>query len=189
MSPDPHKKYAGPPQVFPGPLGGGRREATSGGAHLVEGIARVVRIEGAVAWLEPEQTTACGGCAAAAACHPADPGPIAARLATRRFALDNPGDLDIGERIVVGVNHGALLKAALTAYALPLAATLVAGGLAESAFGSDLASMAAMVAGLGLGLLAARIAARRLAAGGELAPRFLRRASAGETCGTAEART
>ena len=153
--------------------------------HTVEGIARVGRVDGAVAWLEPEQTTACDACAAAAACHATDLGPVAGRMAGRRFPLGNSADLGVGERVVVGVNDGALLKAALTAYALPLAGALCAGGLAEGAFGSDLASMAAMAIGLGLGLLAARIAARRLAARGALAPHFLRRAKPNETCGTA----
>ena len=157
--------------------------------HTVEGIARVVRIEGAVAWLEPEQTKACGGCAAASACLPADTGTIAERLATRRFAIENSGKLAIGERVMVGVNDGALLRAALTAYALPLAAMLTAGGLAEAAFGSDLVSIAAMLAGLGFGLVAAHLAARRLAARGDLTPLFLRRANPGETCATAGERT
>jgi sigma-E factor negative regulatory protein RseC len=105
-------------------------------------------------------------------------------MEVRRFALDNPGDLRVGERIVVGVDDRALIKAALTAYGLPLATALAAGGLAESAVGSDLVSMAAMAAGLGLGLLAARFGARRLSRQGELAPHFLRRAQPGETCHT-----
>jgi sigma-E factor negative regulatory protein RseC len=148
---------------------------------LIEGIARVVSIEGATAWLEPEQTTACHGCAAAASCSgdAGGFGSVASRLAGRRFALDNPGGLRVGERIVVGVNHGALIKAALTAYALPLATTLSAGGLAEWAAAGDLVAMASMATGLGIGILAARIGARRLADRGELAPHFLRRADAG----------
>jgi sigma-E factor negative regulatory protein RseC len=148
---------------------------------LIEGIARVLRIEGATAWLEPEQTTACHGCAAAASCggESGGFGSVASRLAGRRFTLDNSGGLRVGERIVVGVNHGALIKAALTAYALPLATTLSAGGLAEWAAAGDLVAMASMAAGLGLGILAARIGARHLAGRGELAPHFLRRADAG----------
>lgn len=157
---------------------------TSSSAHTVEGIARVVRIEGATAWLEPEQTTSCKGCASASSCGSPGIGTVASRMEVRRFALDNPGDLRVGERIVVGVDDRALIKAALTAYGLPLATALAAGGLAESAVGSDLVSMAAMAAGLGLGLLAARFGARRLSRQGELAPHFLRRAQPGETCHT-----
>lgn len=186
MSPSLHKKYAGPPQVFLGPLGGGRRQATSGGAHLVEGIARVVGVDGAVAWLEPEQTTSCGSCASASSCSAGASvggvGTVADRIAARRFALDNADGLRVGERVVVGVAERALIRAALTAYGLPLATALTAGGIAESAFGSDLVTMAAMAGGLLGGLLLARLVARRLSARGELAPRFLRRARPGETC-------
>jgi sigma-E factor negative regulatory protein RseC len=151
-------------------------------SHTVEGIARVVRVEGAVAWLEPEQTTSCQGCASASSCGTPGIGTVASRMEVRRFALDNPGNLAVGERVVVGVADRALIKGALIAYALPLATALAAGGIAESEFGSDLVSMAAMAAGLGLGLLAAHLGARRLARQGELAPHFLRRARPGETC-------
>ena len=153
-------------------------------AHTVEGIARVVRVDAGVAWLEPEQTTSCGSCASAATCGAESPGigTVASRNAARRFPLDNPHGLVVGERVVIGVDDRSLLKASLTAYAIPLVAALAAGGMAESAFGSDLVSMAAMAGGLALGLLAAGVAAHRLSARGELAPRFLRRARPGETC-------
>jgi sigma-E factor negative regulatory protein RseC len=156
--------------------------------HTVEGIARVVRVEGATAWFEPEQTTSCGSCASAASCGAGATGigTVASRNAQRRFSLDNINQLRPGERVVVGVDDRALLKASLTAYALPLATALVAGGVAESMAGKDLVTMAAMAGGLGVGLLAARIVARRLATRGELAPRFLRRARPDETCGTKE---
>ena len=184
MSPD--RKYAGPPQVFPGPLGGGRREATSGGArfHTVEGIARVVRVEGAMAWLEPEQTTSCHGCASASSCGTPGIGTVASRMQVRRFPLDNVDDLRVGDHVVVGVGDRALIQASLTAYALPLAAALSAGGVAEWLAGSDLVTMAAMAGGLALGLLAASLGARRLSKRGDLAPHYLRRAKPGETCGT-----
>lgn len=188
MSPD--KNYAGPPQVVLGPLGGGRREATSGGAylHTVEGIARVVGVDGDVAWLEPEQTTSCGSCASASSCGAgagsASPGigSVASRIAARRFGLDNAAGLAVGERVVIGVDDRALLKGALTAYAIPLLLALGAGSIAEAAYGKDLASMAAMAAGLLAGLLVARMVAGRLGARGELAPRFLRRARPDESC-------
>jgi sigma-E factor negative regulatory protein RseC len=159
--------------------------------HVVEGIARVVRIDGATAWFEPEQTTSCGSCASAASCGAGATGigTVASRNAVRRFSLENTNELRPGERVVVGVDNRALLKASLTAYALPLVTALTAGAFAESAAGSDLVTMAAMAGGLGFGLLAARIVAHRLASRGDLAPRFLRRARPGETCGMTEERT
>ncbi len=166
--------------------------AAASATNTVEGIARVVHIEGAVAWLEPEQATGCGSCASASRCGAGagaesgsgSPGigTVASRMEARRFPLDSPEGLRVGERVVIGVDSRALIKASLTAYAMPLGAALAAGGLAEWALGSDLASMGAMAAGLGVGLLAARLSARRLSRQGDLAPRFLRRARPDETC-------
>lgn len=150
---------------------------------MVEGIAHVVAVDGAVAWLVPEQTTSCGGCASASACGAKGIGTTASRLEARRFQLVNDIGLRVGERVVVGIRENALLKASITAYAIPLATLLIAGALAQWAAGSDRVTMAAMLAGLVLGLWFARMGAGRLLLRGDLAPRFLRRASAGETCG------
>lgn len=160
--------------------------------HTVEGIARVVRIDGGTAWFEPEQTTSCGHCASSAACGATSAatgtgngiGSIARRIEFRRFALDNANDLHIGDRVVVGVNDQSLIKASLTAYAIPLVTAFAAGGFAQSAYGDDLLTMATMVTGLFGGLLIARIVARTLTRRGELTPHFLRRAAPGETCHT-----
>ena len=148
---------------------------------LVEGIARVVGVDGAVAWLEPEQGPSCAGCASLG-CGARGLGTVASRLAARRFPLTGHLDLRVGDRVVVGVRGDALLKAALTAYALPLVAMLGAGGLAQSLAGNDGVTLAASVAGLLLGLGIARRWASRLTARGVIAPRFLRRAGLGSSC-------
>lgn len=158
-------------------------------ARTVEGIARVVRVEGESAWLEPEQTTSCGSCASKDACGhgpsygDSGMGTVARRIEARRFRLDNDREqLREGDRVVLGVDDRALIKAALLAYGLPLVSAIAAGGLAEGAWGDDALTMVAMAAGLGFGLLAARLGARRLSAQGDLSPRYLRRAQPGETC-------
>ena len=149
---------------------------------LTEGIAQVVEVEGNMAWLVPESGSSCGGCSSAAACGSKGIGTIASRLEARRFQLVNDAGLRVGERVVVGINENALLRASITAYVIPLATLLGIGALAQSVAGSDTITMAAMLAGLVLGLWLARVRAGRLMARGELAPRFLRRASMGETC-------
>lgn len=155
----------------------------SGNPALIEGIARVVRIDGNMAWFEPEQTTSCGHCASSAACgitaatgSGSGLGSIARRIEFRRFPLDNAQQLMVGERVVVGVGQRALLKASATAYGLPLVSALIAGIATQAALGDDLATLCGMGAGLAGGLLIANAIARRLAARGELSPRFLRRA-------------
>lgn len=149
---------------------------------LVEGTARVVAVEGDLVWLEPEQTTSCGGCASSGLCGAKGIGTTASRLELRQFPLENEAGLRVGERVVVGVSEQALLKASGTAYALPLATMLGSGAIAQWAAGSDGITIMGMVAGLAGGLVAARFGARWLTARGQLAPRYLRRADAGETC-------
>lgn len=161
-------------------------------SHMVEGIARVVSVGDGIAWLEPEQTTSCGHCASSASCGSAQQeapgmGTVASRLQARRFALDNPPGplaLEVGERVIIGVEDKALIKGSVIAYGLPLVTALVAGGLAQGAYGSDEATMLGMALGLGAGLAVAHLLARLLARRGELTPRFLRRARPGETCST-----
>jgi sigma-E factor negative regulatory protein RseC len=152
------------------------------GAELVEGLARVMELQGDIAWLEPEQTPACGGCAAASGCGAKGIGTIAGRIAARRLPLNEHPGLQVGERIVVGVRGDALLKASLTAYALPLVTLFLGAGLAQWAFGAEGATLAGSLGGLGLGLLLARLGAARLLACGASAPRYLRRAGWGELC-------
>lgn len=152
------------------------------GANLVEGIARVVAINGSVAWLEPEQTGSCGGCASAATCGSKGIGTLASRLEARRFPLADSAGLRVGERVVVGVREDALVKASMTVYAIPLVATFTAGALAQSIAHSDGVTVASCALGLALGLGVARIVARHLAARGEIAPRLLRRAGPVPDC-------
>ncbi len=142
----------------------------------VEGTARVVELAGPVAWLEPEQTTSCGHCAASGACGAKGIGTIANRIAARRFPLREHPGLRVGERVVVGVRSNALVRASLMAYAMPLLALFLGGGLAQWAWASDERTMLGALAGLALGLGLARLGARWLFASGLSAPRFLRRA-------------
>ncbi|MBF0355085.1 MAG: SoxR reducing system RseC family protein [Alphaproteobacteria bacterium] len=139
----------------------------------VEGLAKVVSIQGAVAWLEPEQTTSCGGCASSQVCG-ADV--FGSRLHARRFPLDNVHELKVGDRVVVGVQESMLVRASMTAYAIPLV-TLLGGGTTAHLLGyGDGVTILATLAGLALGLLLARLRAKSLSAKGELTPIYLRHA-------------
>ncbi|MCR6632779.1 MAG: SoxR reducing system RseC family protein [Magnetospirillum sp.] len=140
---------------------------------LIEGVARVVSIDGGMAWLEPEQTTACGSCHSAAVCG-AKPG--SARLVARRFQMRNDHGFQVGERVVVGIPEDTLRRASLTAYGIPLLFMLVAGVTVQKLGGGDLGAALATIAGLAIGLLLVRFKSQRLSRRGELAPRYLRRA-------------
>ena len=149
---------------------------------MVEGIAQVVAVEGNVAWLVPDVGSSCGSCASASACGSKGIGTTANRLDNRRFRVGNDTNLAVGERVVFGIRDNVLLKASITAYAIPLAILLLAGSLAQWKFGSDLVTVAAMVVGLAIGLGISRVGAGLLHTRGDLAPQFLRRARPGETC-------
>lgn len=142
---------------------------------LVEGVARVVAIDGGTAWLEPEQTTSCGGCGSAAACGTAED-KSARWLVARRFPIANEHRLVVGDRVVVGISESALLRGALTGYGLPLLGLLGCGITAQQMGAGDGVSALATLGGLVLGMLVARFRARFLLARGDLSPQFLRRA-------------
>lgn len=145
-------------------------------AHdTVEGVARVIAVEGDVAWLEPEQTTACGHCAGKAVCGVTPGSP---RLVARRFQLPNDHDFRVGERVIIGVAEQSIRNAALTAYGIPLLLMLVAGVTVQKMGGGDLQSAAATLAGLAVGIGVVRLRASTLSGRGDLTPHFLRRASA-----------
>lgn len=148
------------------------------GIRLVEAEARVVAIEGKVAWLQPEHRSGCGACASASLCGAAmlaraAVGGSAGRLAARCVPVAAER-LAVGDRIVVGLRDDALARAALTAYALPLAVMLGAALVAEATGAGESMTALAMTVGLAAGLALARRAGARAAEG----PRVLRHASA-----------
>lgn len=141
---------------------------------LLEGTARVVAVEGRLAWLEPEQTTACGGCKATKVCG-VDPG--SPRLVARRFSMPNDENLRVGERVVVGVEEGTVLRAAAILYGVPLVTLLGGGLIAQKVYGlGNLGTAATAIAGLLLGVLLGRLLSSRADARGDNAPHFIRRA-------------
>jgi len=148
------------------------------GGDLIEGVARVVALEGGTAWLEPEPGTSCGGCVSLASCG----GKSGGALVARRFPLADAAGLRVGERVIVGLPEGAVLRASATAYAVPLVMMIGAGLLAEGLGAGNGAGAAAILGGLVAGLLIARGLAIWLSGRGDLSPQLLRRVPAGGGC-------
>lgn len=151
--------------------------------QMIEAFARVVSVEDGMAWLEPEPKTSCGGCTSLAC----GAGNLSSRIMARRFSFTNDEKLAVGERVVVGVRESALLKAALTAYAIPLITMFVSAIVAQSTMGRDGITLAASVLGLALGLGFARLGADYLSTHDNMTPCFIRRAeqdshSPNDTC-------
>lgn len=87
--------------------------------------------------------------------------------APRRYAVRNAIGARAGEEVLVAVPDGAVVRAALLSYFVPVA-TAIGGGAAVSAlWGGDMAAVAGVAAGLAAGFGFLRLWDRRLAAARE----------------------
>ena len=125
---------------------------------LIEGLARVVAVEGSQVWLAAEQPAACGSCATRSACGSGTPKPSASWRVSRSLG-PNQAPLGLGEIVHIGIARHALTRASLTAYAFPLATLLIAVVAMQDA--GDAAAIAAASVGLLVGVAAAKVLVRR----------------------------
>lgn len=131
-------------------------------------------------WVETERQTSCGGCAARGACGTGVLAQVLGRRSSRVRALD-PIGVEAGERVVIGLQDGALVRGSMAVYAVPLLALIGA-----AVFGEYLASrllianpepfsVAAGLAGLVAGLLWVRRFTARICDDRRYQPVILRR--------------
>lgn len=142
---------------------------------MIEEQAIVVRVEGDRAYLEVERNQPCGLCGATRGCGVS----IWGRLFGSRhgsMSLPNSLQLDIGDRVVVAVQEGALLHGALLAYLVPLLLVCVGGFFGAMLGGSRAASDLYGVLGAIAGLLLGLVVVRRLGPAVGQQPTMLRRA-------------
>lgn len=111
---------------------------------MIEHTALVVRTEGELAWVRAESPSSCGACGGKGCgsslwvrmLHPREP----------EYQVANPIAAVTGESVVVGIEDGALLRAAVAGYLVPLLLMLL-GAVAGSAWGEPVA-LAGALAGL-----------------------------------------
>lgn len=116
---------------------------------MIETPARIVRTEGGTAWVVSEAPTSCGVCAGKG-CGSS----IFTRMLHRNepeYAVDNPIDARPGEAVVIGVEDGAVIKAATAGYLVPLG-LLMLGAILGSRIGELQAVLGALL-GLALAVL------------------------------------
>jgi sigma-E factor negative regulatory protein RseC len=119
---------------------------------MIETPARVIRAEGAAAWVVSEAPSSCGACGGKGCgssvfnrlWHPDHP----------EYQVANPIGASPGEAVVVGLPEGALLQASGAAYLVPLLALLLGAGLGQLLGGPESGELAAALGGL-TGLLLA----------------------------------
>ena len=157
---------------------------------MIEQSAVVVSSEAGITEVEMIRRSGCHGCSAQSACGVS----LLDRLLGRRpqrLVLTNTLDVRPGEEVVVGVPEGALLKAAVVAYMVPLFG-LLAGGLvgeqlAAATLPSEALPLLTGLVGLALGLITTRLYSRRLAHDPRWRAVLLRRVSRGLAVGLPEA--
>jgi sigma-E factor negative regulatory protein RseC len=133
---------------------------------MIRHLGTVLRVDGDLAWVECERGAPCAMCPGRGACESAALSGAASRHRLRaRCDMHRPAP---GSEVVVGIPAGALLRAALIAYAVPLASLLAGAGL------GSMAGTAASAAGAALGLAAGVVLAGRAGRGDPVqAPRIL----------------
>lgn len=148
---------------------------------MIEETATVVSSEAGIAELEVARRATCGACSSSAACGVSLLDRVLGRR-PQRLVVTNTLGVRVGETVVVGVPDGALLKAAVAAYLMPLvgllAGAIMAQGLAASwlpALGGDAAGLAGGALGFAGALLLVRGYSRRLAADPRYRATLLRR--------------
>jgi len=124
---------------------------------MIEQTGLVVALQGDYALVESARETACGGCAANADCGTS----VLARVFSSRpvsLRVVNPVHAQVGDRVVIGISAGSLLRGSLALYMAPLAG-LFAGALAGGwsgpvlfASGSELFAVAGAACGFVAGL-------------------------------------
>ncbi len=143
---------------------------------MLDTRAIVVRLEGDEAVVEAVHGGGCGACSGANGC---SSGSMSKMLCVkpRQFRVRNEIGARVGEEVEVSVAEGALLRSALTLYALPIA-LLFAGAIAGSAWAGAGAHDAGAAAGAAAGLLAgfalARIITKRQQSRSASAPAITR---------------
>ena len=145
----------------------------------------VTRIEGQYAMVEVKPVS--GGCGR---CH--EVGGCGSNLINESlrpqklniYRLPNRIDAKVGDAVMISVPEGAVLRAALLAYLLPLLFLIVGAALGTAA-GSDRDALIGAGAGLVGGLLVLRLVQARLAGGSAslLSMRFARGDEARPSCG------
>lgn len=142
---------------------------------MLETPARVVGTEQAAALVEADFGGGCGsGMCAKGGCGAAVLAQIFSRNPRGPMRVGNPILASVGERVIVGVEEGVLVRSTLITYCLPLT-TLLAGALVGGRLlGGDALAVVGAVLGWAAGWGLARLLGRRLLQSAQ--PVILRRA-------------
>jgi sigma-E factor negative regulatory protein RseC len=148
---------------------------------MIEEQAIVVELQGERALLEIERSRPCGICGATRGCGLSIWGRFFSRR-SNKFSAANQIDAKVGDRVVVGVEEGALFSSAMISYVLPLS-LLLGGALLGASFATitparDLCAAVGAFVGLFAGLLLVKFYSAGRQQSGRYSPVMLRKATA-----------
>lgn len=121
---------------------------------MLEQTAKVIKAAPDGVWVQAVEPSGCGTCGGQ--------GCSSRRIAElfqrrpRHFLVDSDLELAPGERVVVGIAHGSVLKTALRLYGVPLVLMLAGAMLAQAVRPGDGAALAGVLLGGFLGWAVAR---------------------------------
>jgi sigma-E factor negative regulatory protein RseC len=116
---------------------------------MIEIPAKVLRTQGDTAWVVPDSPRSCGACGGKGC-----GSTVFSKLFhgdDQSYPVENPVNALPGEMVVVAVADGALLKASLSAYLVPMI-LLLSGALLGARFG-DIAAAVGAALGLAVSLI------------------------------------
>lgn len=151
---------------------------------MIEESARIVEVEGDIAWVETQRRSSCSSCSANKGCGVSVLDKVLGRRASRIKVLNELG-AQPGDQVVIGIEDAALVRGSLALYATPLAAMIAGALLGEALRGllgyGDWLSVVAGIAGLGAGLFLVRLFSWRVRTDPRYQPVVLRRLPGFET--------
>ncbi|AFL74655.1 SoxR reducing system RseC family protein [Thiocystis violascens] len=118
---------------------------------MIEEIASVVAVDDGGVWVETRRRSACGHCDSASVCGVS----ALAKLfgeGRNRLRIADPAGLRLGDRVVIGIPDGTLVRASLIAYLLPVIALVAAAAIGTALHLAEGAVALFGLAGLGSGL-------------------------------------
>lgn len=147
---------------------------------MIETRALVLRVDGGCAMVATDRTAGCGHCESVKGCASGMPSRLFC-FKSRPLTVLNPVGAEPGERVVIGIQDGVLLKSSIAAYLMPLA-LLLFGALAGAFWvqnpANDAYSALGALIGLGTGLAWMRLYSMRNRFSCDFQPYILNRENA-----------
>lgn len=151
---------------------------------MITETGHVLEVEEGHAWVACRRQVECARCARGEGCGGGVIGKMLGDRLHRVRAATGGLLVAPGDRVRIGLDEDAVMRAAFVVYLLPLAAAVLAGSIAWSVLGGDAAAALGALAGLAGGLAWARGYSRRHEHDPRYQPVVLERV-AGEPCGGA----